>query len=77
MSENQQKISDGVNQNLGKLDRIFRFVLGILWLSPFAPQFDAGWINTLVFIVALIALAESFIGSCWLHRLFKIDNKNQ
>ncbi|MFA5770972.1 MAG: DUF2892 domain-containing protein [Patescibacteria group bacterium] len=66
-----------MTHNLGKLDRIFRFILGILWLSPMAPQFDAGWANTVVFIIALIALLESFIGWCGLHSFFKIDNKNQ
>lgn len=66
-----------MTQNLGKLDRIFRFVLGILWLSPLAPQFGIGWVNMLVFAFAAIALVESFLGSCWLHRIFGIDNKNQ
>ena len=66
-----------MNQNLGKLDRIFRFVLGIVWLSPFAPKFDGDIYNTIIFIVALIALVESFFGWCWLHSFFKIDNKNQ
>ncbi len=66
-----------MNQNLGKLDRIFRFILGIAWLSPLAPQFDAGWANVLVAIVGWIALIESFLGWCWLHSFFKIDNKNQ
>ena len=71
------QISNGVNQNLGKLDRIFRFVLGILWLSPMAPQFGVEWANIIIVIVALIALLESFLGWCWLHRLFGIDNNNQ
>lgn len=66
-----------MTQNLGKLDRIFRFILGILWLSPLAPRFDAGWANLVIFIVALIALLESFIGWCGLHRLFKINNEHQ
>ncbi|HEY4715363.1 MAG TPA: DUF2892 domain-containing protein [Candidatus Paceibacterota bacterium] len=66
-----------MNQNLGKLDRIFRFVLAIWWLSPLAPQFDASWLNTVIAIVGWIALLESFWGYCWLHRLFGIDNKNQ
>ena len=66
-----------ITQNLGKLDRIFRFILGVAWLSPLAPQFDAGWANALITTVGWIALVESFIGLCWLHRLFGIDNKNQ
>ena len=65
------------NQNLGKLDRIFRFILGIVWLGPFAPQFEGNAYNTIIFIVALIALVESFLGWCWLHTAFHIDNKNQ
>ncbi|MBI1969186.1 DUF2892 domain-containing protein [Candidatus Woesearchaeota archaeon] len=66
-----------VKQNLGKLDRVFRFVLGALWLSPLAPQFPNLWANWLVFIVAWIALIESFFGWCWLHHAFGVDNKNQ
>ena len=66
-----------MNQNLGKLDRILRFALAIWWLSPMAPQFGAEWANWIIAAVGWIALVESFIGSCWLHRLFGIDNKNQ
>ena len=66
-----------MTQNLGKLDRIFRFILGILWLSPMAPQFSISWVNTLILIVAVIALVESFLGWCGLHLFFGIDNKNQ
>ena len=66
-----------INQNLGKVDRVLRFALAVWWLSPLAPQFNAEWANILIAIVGWIALAESFIGQCWLHRLFGIDNKNQ
>lgn len=66
-----------MQQNLGKLDRILRFALAIWWLSHLAPQFGADWANLLVAIVGWIALIESFLGWCWLHRLFGIDNKNQ
>ena len=66
-----------MNQNLGKLDRIFRFILGILWLGPMAPQFNIEWVNIVILIIAIIALLESFFGWCWLHTFFKIDNKNQ
>lgn len=66
-----------MNQNLGKLDRIFRFVLAIWWLGPLAPQFNAEWGNVLVAIIGWIALAESLLGWCWLHRLLHVDNKNQ
>ncbi|MBI4448625.1 DUF2892 domain-containing protein [Candidatus Woesearchaeota archaeon] len=66
-----------VSQNLGKLDRIFRFVLGVWWLSPLAPQYAAPWANLLVMFVGWITLVESFIGWCWLHDVFGINNKSQ
>jgi len=66
-----------VKQNLGKLDRIFRFVLGLWWLSPLAPHFWSPWANVAVFIIAWVALIESFIGWCGLHDMLGINNRNQ
>ena len=66
-----------MNQNLGKVDRILRFALAFWWLSPLAPQFGVEWINWLIVVVGWIVLAESFLGWCWLHKLFGIDNRNQ
>lgn len=66
-----------MTQNLGRLDRILRFALAFWWLGPLAPSFNVGPVNLLIAIVGWIALAESFLGWCWLHTLFGIDNKNQ
>jgi hypothetical protein len=66
-----------MNQNLGKIDRVLRFALAFWWLGPLAPQYGAEWANLLIAIVGWISLAESFLGVCWLHRWFGIDNKNQ
>ncbi|MBI2640339.1 MAG: DUF2892 domain-containing protein [Candidatus Sungbacteria bacterium] len=66
-----------MNQNLGKLYRILRFALAFWWLGPWAPQFGAAWANWLIVFVGWVALAESLLGWCGLHRLFKIDNRNQ
>ncbi|MDO8522584.1 MAG: DUF2892 domain-containing protein [bacterium] len=66
-----------MNQNLGKLDRILRFILAFWWLGPLAPSFETTLFNVLIAVVGWIALAESFLGVCWLHRWFGIDNKNQ
>ena len=66
-----------MKQNLGKLDRILRFALAFWLLGPWAPQFSFVWANWIVLIIGLIALLESFIGWCGLHRLFGINNKNQ
>ncbi len=67
-----------MKQNLGKLDRILRFVLALWLLGPFAPRFwHCSWANVLIVIIGIIALLESFAGWCplmdWLH----IENKNQ
>ena len=66
-----------MKQNLGKLDRILRFLLAFWWLGPFAPQFQAAWANWIIIIIGLIALLESFTGWCGLHSLFGINNRNQ
>lgn len=66
-----------MTQNLGKLDRILRFVLAVWFLGPWAPQFTVAWANWLILAIGLIALIESFIGWCGLHHIFGINNKNQ
>lgn len=66
-----------MNQNLGIVDRVLRFALAFWWLSPLAPQFEAGWGNIVVVVIAWIALVESFLGWCWLHDIFRINSKNQ
>ncbi len=64
-----------VKQNLGNLDRIFRFGLAFWWLGPWAPLFPWAWANVVVFIIGVIALIESFTEWCWLHDLLHIHNK--
>lgn len=64
-------------QNLGKLDRVLRFLLAFWWLGPWAPSYSYEMINWLIFAVAWIALLESFTAWCWIHSACKIDNKNQ
>lgn len=66
-----------IKTNLGTVDRVLRFALAFWWLGPWAPEFAQPWAAWLILIVGWIALIESFIGFCWLHTLFGIDNKNQ
>ncbi len=66
-----------MKQNLGKIDRILRFALAFWWLGPWAPVTAFVWLNWAIFVVALIALLESFTGWCWLHKVLKINNKSQ
>lgn len=64
-------------QNLGKLDRVLRFVLALWWLGPWAPQYGMMWVNWAIFIVGWVALVESFVAWCPMHSWLKINNKNQ
>lgn len=66
-----------INHNLGKLDRVLRFLLAFWWLGPFAPSYSYEWVNWVIFVVAWIALIESFVAYCWLHTIFGIKNENQ
>lgn len=66
-----------IKQNLGKLDRVLRFALAFWWLGPWAPSYPYETINQLLFVIAWIALLESFTAWCWIHSVCKIDNKNQ
>ena len=66
-----------MKQNLGKLDRIFRFALAFWWLGPWMPQYNLMWLNLATLVVGGIALVESFLGWCLLHQLLGVNNKNQ
>ncbi len=66
-----------VTQNLGVTDRVLRFALAFWWLGPWKLQYGVEGVNWVLFIVGWIALLESFIGYCWLHKLLCIDNKKQ
>ncbi|MBI1936471.1 DUF2892 domain-containing protein [Candidatus Woesearchaeota archaeon] len=66
-----------MKQNLGIVDRILRFALAFWWLGPWVPNYNIEWVNWLIFVIGWIALAESFIGWCWLHNFLGIDHKSQ
>lgn len=66
-----------MTRNLGTVDRVLRFALAFWWLGPWAPYFSADWTNVIVAVIGWVALVESFLGWCWLHTLFGINNKDQ
>ena len=66
-----------INTNLGRLDRILRFALAFWWLGPWAPSYGVPIVDWAIFLVGCIALLESFLGVCLLHRWLGIDNKDQ
>ena len=70
-----------VKPNLGKLDRLLRFALGLWWLGglvwlqkPTASSEGGSWV---ILIVAYVAVATSMIGWCPLHAVLGIKNTNQ
>jgi len=66
-----------MKQNLGTTDRVLRFALAFWWLGPWTPVLRLNWLNVVITVIGVIALVESFIGWCWLHTVFHINNKNQ
>ncbi len=65
-----------MKQNLGKLDRIFRFVVGLWLLGYWGPTFTGG-LYWFVLVIGWVNLTESYLGYCYLHKWFGINNKNQ
>ena len=61
-----------LHRNLDVTDRVLRFALAFWWLGPWAPGFQVEWVNLAIFVLAWIALAESFLGWCGLHTLLGI-----
>ena len=65
-----------MKQNLGKLDRIFRFALAFWWLGPWSLRTGIVVLDWIIIAAGVIALFESFIGFCLFHDLVGINNKN-
>ncbi len=61
-----------MKQNLDTLDRVLRFALAFWWVGPLAPNTISAEVNFIIPIIGWIALIESFIGWCWLHKLIGI-----
>ncbi len=66
-----------MKQNLGKLDRVLRFLFGVWAISWLLPTLKNPLLWWVVLIVAIIALVESFYSYCWIHEFLGIYNKNQ
>lgn len=64
-----------MKQNLGTADRVLRFVLAFWWLGPLAPQYGILVVDWAIFLVGWLALLESFLGWCWLHKRLGLDKK--
>jgi len=61
-----------MEKNIGKIDRIIRFLAGVL-LIYFAFVLEDRLIIVLMAGFGAISIAESFTGFCGLYNLFKIN----
>lgn len=61
--------------NLGRTDRVLRFLLAFWWLGPWAPTYPNVAVNWVLFVLGWIALIESIVGFCWLQHLLGIRTK--
>ncbi len=63
-----------MKHNLGNVDRVLRFVLGVWLIQLVLPNVQNQIVWWILLLLSLIALLESFVGYCWLHQLFGIKN---
>ena len=61
-----------MKKNLGIMDRMFRFVLGIALLY-LGYIYGNGFSKFLFILIGLIVVIESFVSYCGLYQLFGID----
>lgn len=61
-----------MEKNMGKIDRIIRFVVGIL-LFYLAFTTDNKLLIILFTVFATISIYESYIGFCGIYKLFNIN----
>ena len=61
-----------MEKNIGKIDRIVRFIIGIL-LFYLAFTTDNNLLIIVFTVFATISIYESYIGFCGIYKLFKIN----
>ena len=63
-----------MEKNIGKIDRILRFVIGV-FLLYIAYRINNKTIAIIAVIFALISIIESLIGFCGIYKILKIDTR--
>ena len=66
-----------MTKNVGKIDRILRFLLGLLliWIGLFILNGkDGNMIGIIVAVISLMPFYMVFTGSCFVFRWFKIHS---
>ncbi len=63
-----------MKKNVGTNDRIIRIILAVgIGYFAFSTEFQIGWTQSMLFIISVIMLLTSILGSCPLYSLFRVD----
>jgi len=64
-----------MKQNVGKIDRYVRAVLGVILLALVLTQTVTAWLAIVLGVLAVILLVTAAIGFCPLYAPFKFSTK--
>jgi len=65
-----------IEKNEGKIDRIIRFLLALIFFSLGALSFE-GVIQVIFYILSVVMLFTSATGFCGLYKLFNINTNKK
>lgn len=64
-------------KNMGKMDRIIRTVLAVLFIVLFLTKVVTGTLGVFLLVLAVVFLITSLISYCPIYSLFKVNtNRN-
>lgn len=61
-------------KNVGKIDKVIRVIIAIV-AAYFAWKggFEAAWVSTVLWVVAVVMLLTALLGTCGLYSIFGIN----
>lgn len=63
-----------MKKTVGSTDQIIRVVLAIaIGYFAYATNFEAAWLQIVLYVVSIILLGTALTGRCLLYSIFKID----
>jgi len=66
-----------MEKTVGSNDQIIRVVLGIaIGYFAYSTNFEAQWLQIVLFVIAVILFATAFTRFCLLYSIFKINTCN-
>ena len=64
-----------MKKNIGKTDRIFRFVIGIILIYLAVAIIEFNYLKIILAVLGIISIVESFIGFCGIYKILGINTK--